>query len=177
VNGRRALGYIFFCLVAVFFVIGDAWVATGNHVTTPAQLTADAATYQIGVTQSPHGTIVVSQSYQFNPVSAHGSLTAAFAIDTPPLGLVIAAVVIVAAIIIVWRIPENKYNNMDALTTDEKQKITSLKERIEKVRSLEAEKKGLLLELDELKKVADTKVTALETEVNAPGEEVKSQQS
>jgi len=210
VNKRRKVGYVFFCLVAVFFIIGYAWAAA--ETTTIAQSTANAATYQITITQSAHGTIVPGtatvdfgatpsytitpdagyhivsitadgaavtvthpsgQSYQFSPVSAHGSLTATFAIDTPPLGLVIAAVVIVVAMIVVWRLPE-KERKTDALTTDEKQEITSLKDTIEKVRSLEAEKKSLLRKLDKLKKKADKKITALESEVNALRNEAKS---
>jgi uncharacterized protein (UPF0335 family) len=49
-----------------------------------------------------------------------------------------------------------------------------LKNTIEKIESLEAEKKSLLLEIDELKKTADTKAAALESEVKALREEVKS---
>jgi CHASE3 domain sensor protein len=52
--------------------------------------------------------------------------------------------------------------------------MSVLKDTIEKLRNLEAEKKSLLLEIDELKKTADTKVTALESEVNALRDEVKS---
>jgi hypothetical protein len=215
-NNRRAVVYAFLCLVAVFFVVCEVWAATGTYETTsaPVQLTANAVTYQITVTQSAHGTIVPGtttvdfgatpsftitpdagyriasitadgaavtvtnpsgQTYQFSGVSANGSLTATFAIDTPPLGLVIAAVIIVVAMIVIWRLPENEYKNTDALTTDEKQEITSLKDTMEKLKNLEAEKKSLLLELEEIKRTADAKVTALENEVNALREEVKSQ--
>jgi predicted nucleic acid-binding Zn-ribbon protein len=52
--------------------------------------------------------------------------------------------------------------------------MSVLKDTIEKLRNLEAEKRGLLLEIDELKKTADTKVTALESEVSALRDEVKS---
>jgi hypothetical protein len=214
-NNRRAVGHIFLCLAAVFFVIGGVWTVTGIYETTnaAAQLTANAVTYQITVTQSAHGTIVPGtttvnfgatpsftitpdagyhiasitangaavtvtnpsgQTYQFSAVSANGSLTATFAIDTPPLGLVIAAIIIIAAIILIWRLPENEYKNTDVLTTNEKQEITSLKDTIEKLKNLEAEKKSLLLELEEIKRMADTKVTVLESEVNALREEVKS---
>jgi hypothetical protein len=214
-NDRRAASYVFLCLVAVFFVIGGVWTATGTYQTTTAtaQLTANAVTYQITVAQSAHGTIVPGtttvdfgatpsftitpdagyhiagitangaavtvtnssgQSYQFSAVSANSSLTATFAINTPPLGLMLAAVIIIVAIIIIWRLPESKYKNTDALTTNEKQEITSLKDTLEKLRNLEAEKRGLLLEIDGLKKTADTKVTALESEVSALRDEVKS---
>ena len=192
-NNRRAVGYVFLCLVAVFFAIGGFWTATGTYetATATAKLMVNAKTYQITVTQSAHGTIVPGtinvdfgatpsftitpdagyhiasitangagvtvtnrsgQSYRFSAVSTDGSLTATFAIDAPPLGLVLAAVIIVAAIILIWRLPENKYKNIDALTTSEKQEITSLKNTIEKLRNLEAEKKRLLLEVSELKK-------------------------
>jgi uncharacterized protein (UPF0335 family) len=49
-----------------------------------------------------------------------------------------------------------------------------LKNTIEKIENLEAEKKSLLLEIEELKKTADTKATALESEVKALRDEVKS---
>ena len=214
-NNRGAVGYIFLYLVAVFFVVGAVWTATGTYEspTAAAQLTVNAVTYQITVTQTAHGTIVPGtttvnfdatpsftitpdagyhiasitangaavtvtnpsgQTYEFSAVSANGSLTAIFAIDTPPLGLVIAAIVIIAAIILIWRLPENEYKNTDVLTTNEKQEITSLKDTIEKLKSLEAEKKSLLLELEEIKRMADARVTVLESEVNALREEVKS---
>jgi hypothetical protein len=217
-NNRRVACYIYVCLVAVFFVVGGVWAVAGINETTKAtaQLTANAATYQITVTQSAHGTIVPStttvnfgatpsftitpdagyhiasitangaavtvtnpsgQSYQFSAVSANGSLTATFAIDTPPLGLVIAAVIIIIAIIVIWRLPENEYKNIGVLTANEKQEITRLKDTIEKLKDLEAEKKSLLLEIEELKKTADTRVSVLESEVNALREEVKSQKS
>ena len=215
-NNRRTVGYIFFCLVAVFFVVGEVCIAAGTceNTTATAQLAVNAVTYQITVTQSAHGTIFPGtttvdfgatpsftitpdagyhitsitangaavnvtnpsgQSYQFSPVSANGSLTATFEIDTPPLWLLIAAVIIIAAIILVWRLPENEYKNTDVLTTNEKQEITTLKDTIEKLKSLEAVKKSVLLELEEIKRTADAKVTTLESEVNALREEVKSQ--
>ena len=52
--------------------------------------------------------------------------------------------------------------------------MSSLKDTIEKIKSLEAEKKNLLLEIEELKKMADAKATALENEVGALADEVKS---
>ena len=50
----------------------------------------------------------------------------------------------------------------------------SLKTTIEKIKTLEAEKKNLLVEIEGLKKIADTKAMALENEVGALREEVKS---
>ena len=52
--------------------------------------------------------------------------------------------------------------------------MSSLKNTIEQIKSLEDEKKSLLLELEELKKTADAKATALEREVDALREEAKS---
>jgi hypothetical protein len=49
----------------------------------------------------------------------------------------------------------------------------SLKNTLDKIKALEAEKKNLLLELDGLKKVADAKANALEHEVGALRDEVK----
>lgn len=50
----------------------------------------------------------------------------------------------------------------------------SLKTTIEKIKTLEAEKKNLLVEIEGLKKIADTKAMTLENEVGALREEVKS---
>ena len=51
--------------------------------------------------------------------------------------------------------PENKNEKMNVLADDEKEEIASLKVKIEKIKDLEAEKKNLLLEIEELKKKAD----------------------
>ncbi len=50
----------------------------------------------------------------------------------------------------------------------------SLKNTIEKIKTLEAEKKALLTEIEGLKKMADAKAASLETEVGALRDEVKS---
>jgi uncharacterized protein (UPF0335 family) len=52
--------------------------------------------------------------------------------------------------------------------------VSSLKSTIEKIKTLEAEKKNLLVEIEGLKKMADTKAVALESEVGALRDEVKS---
>jgi len=52
--------------------------------------------------------------------------------------------------------------------------MSSLKDSIEKIRNLEAEKKNLLLEIEELKKLADAKATSLESEIAALREEARS---
>jgi hypothetical protein len=49
----------------------------------------------------------------------------------------------------------------------------SLKNTLDKIKALEAEKKNLLLELDGLKKMADAKANDLEHEVGALRDEVK----
>ena len=55
--------------------------------------------------------------------------------------------------------------------------MSSLKDTVEKIKSLEAEKKKLLLEIAELKKMVDSKATALESEVAVLREEAKSLKS
>jgi uncharacterized protein (UPF0335 family) len=60
------------------------------------------------------------------------------------------------------------------LTIEGAHEMSAIKSTIEKIENLEAEKKSLLLEIDELKKMADAKATALEGEVNALREEVRS---
>lgn len=52
--------------------------------------------------------------------------------------------------------------------------MSSLKSAIERIRALENERKNLLLELEELKKMADAKAKALESEINMLRDEVKS---
>lgn len=52
--------------------------------------------------------------------------------------------------------------------------MNSFKSTVEKIRSLENERKNLLLEIEELRKMADSKAKALESEVGMLREEVKS---
>ena len=52
--------------------------------------------------------------------------------------------------------------------------MSSLKTTIEKIKTLEAEKKNLLLEIETLKKMADAKAATLENEVGLLRDEVKS---
>ena len=55
--------------------------------------------------------------------------------------------------------------------------MSSLQITIEKIKSLEAEKKSLLAEIDELKKMVDAKAVALESEVASLREEAKALKS
>ncbi|MGD0204415.1 MAG: hypothetical protein ABSC20_10990 [Candidatus Bathyarchaeia archaeon] len=66
--------------------------------------------------------------------------------------------------------PGLKFN----LAAKGQQEMSSLKNTIEKLKNLRAEEKKLLLEIEELKKTADAKATALEREVDALREEAKS---
>jgi len=52
--------------------------------------------------------------------------------------------------------------------------LSALKNTIERIRALEAERKTLLLEIDDLKKKADAKALVLEKEVTSLRDEVKS---
>jgi len=52
--------------------------------------------------------------------------------------------------------------------------MSSLKRLVEKIKSLETERKNLMLEIEELKKMADAKAKALESEISMLREEVKS---
>jgi uncharacterized protein YlxW (UPF0749 family) len=52
--------------------------------------------------------------------------------------------------------------------------INSFKSTVERIRSLETERKNLILEIEELRKMADSKAKALESEVSMLREEVKS---
>ncbi len=52
--------------------------------------------------------------------------------------------------------------------------MSSFKSIVEKIRTLENERKNLLLEIEELKKMADAKAKALESEIDMLRDEVKS---
>ncbi len=52
--------------------------------------------------------------------------------------------------------------------------MSSLKSLVEKIKSLETERKNLMLEIEELKKMANAKAKALESEIGMLREEVKS---
>lgn len=52
--------------------------------------------------------------------------------------------------------------------------MSNFKNLVERIKSLEAERRNLLLEIEELKKMADAKARALESEISMLREEVKS---
>jgi uncharacterized protein (UPF0335 family) len=58
--------------------------------------------------------------------------------------------------------------------TGEKIVLSSLRSMVEKLRALETERKNLILEIEELKKLAESKTRALESEVGMLREEVES---
>ena len=52
--------------------------------------------------------------------------------------------------------------------------MSSFKNPIERIKALETERRNLLLEIEELKRMADAKANALESEINMLRDEVKS---
>jgi uncharacterized protein (UPF0335 family) len=52
--------------------------------------------------------------------------------------------------------------------------MSSFKSTVERIKALETERKNLLLEIEELKRMADAKAKALESEINMLRDEVKS---
>ena len=52
--------------------------------------------------------------------------------------------------------------------------VSSFKSTIERIKALETERRNLLIEIEELKKMADAKAKALESEINMLRDEVKS---
>jgi hypothetical protein len=52
--------------------------------------------------------------------------------------------------------------------------VSSFKNTIERIKALETERGNLLLEIEELKRMADAKAKALESEINMLRDEVKS---
>ena len=67
---------------------------------------------------------------------------------------------------------------LSATATDsavlEAKTMSNFKSTIERIRALESERKNLLLEIEELKRMADAKAKALESEINMLRDEVKS---
>jgi hypothetical protein len=51
--------------------------------------------------------------------------------------------------------------------------MSSIKSSVEQIRALEAERRNLMLEIEELKKMADQKAKALESEIEMLRDEVK----
>ena len=51
--------------------------------------------------------------------------------------------------------------------------MNGVKNTIEQIRALESERQNLMLEIEELKKMADAKAKALESEINMLRDEVK----
>jgi uncharacterized protein (UPF0335 family) len=52
--------------------------------------------------------------------------------------------------------------------------MSSFKSTVERIRALESERRNLLLEIEELKRMADAKAKALESEITMLRDEVKS---
>jgi len=52
--------------------------------------------------------------------------------------------------------------------------MSNFKSTIERIKALESERKNLILEIEELKRMADAKAKALESEINMLRDEVKS---
>jgi uncharacterized protein (UPF0335 family) len=52
--------------------------------------------------------------------------------------------------------------------------MSNLKNTVDRIRTLETERRNLMLEIEELKKMADSKAEALESEIGMLREEVKS---
>ena len=52
--------------------------------------------------------------------------------------------------------------------------MSSFKSTIERIKALESERKNLMLEIEELKRMADAKAKALESEISMLRDEVKS---
>jgi seryl-tRNA synthetase len=67
------------------------------------------------------------------------------------------------------RLLSNREGNVGSVES-----MNSFKTVVERLRTLENERKNLLLEIDELKKMADSRAEALEGEVSMLKEEVKS---
>lgn len=53
-------------------------------------------------------------------------------------------------------------------------RLSSFKTTVEKIKTLESERRNLLLEIEELKRMADAKARALESEISMLRDEVKS---
>lgn len=59
-------------------------------------------------------------------------------------------------------------------TLSDAENMSNFKSTVERIKALEGERKNLLLEIEELKRMADAKAKALESEINMLRDEVKS---
>jgi uncharacterized protein YlxW (UPF0749 family) len=77
----------------------------------------------------------------------------------------------------IWLLQESLNLSNQFLSSGENKGVkfmSNFKSMVEHLRNLENERKNLLLEIDELKKMADSKSRALESEVSMLREEVRS---
>lgn len=68
----------------------------------------------------------------------------------------------------------NDFNSQSDVNRWRVKHMNSFKSTVERIKALESERRNLLLEIEELKKMADSKANALEHEVSDLREEVKS---
>ena len=68
----------------------------------------------------------------------------------------------------------SRLNNANAVVRGEKELTSNLRNVVERIKSLETQRRNLLLEIEELRKMADSKAKALESEIGMLREEVKS---
>jgi seryl-tRNA synthetase len=68
----------------------------------------------------------------------------------------------------------NDFNSHSNINHWRAKAMNSFKNVVEKIKALDSERRNLLLEIEELKKMADSKAKALENEVGMLREEVKS---
>ncbi len=127
-------------------------IPTASPMPSPTTIPIPTATPTPTAKPSPTSTVTPTPIFTAHPTPSA---------TTPPaplLGLALPAIITVTAIILILtliaikrrkRKPDNKL-----------QEIAKLKNTIEKIKKLEAEKKNLLLEIEELKKKAKAKATA-----------------
>jgi hypothetical protein len=120
----------FLLFVAVFFVFGSLCSASRSH--------------EVSVTNPG-----LNAECNFTSIKAN---VAGAPFDSITLALVAAAIIILVLIVLIAKLPEYKYKNIKSLTTSEIQEIASLKMTIEKIKSLEDEKRDLSREIDRSKK-------------------------
>jgi len=112
------------------------------------------------------------QFFQFFFVLAYSLLTSA-----QSLVLAVTAVIIVAELVLLVYFLKGRRKKKEVVATIDNVETAGFRSTIEKIEDLKAEKETLISQIDELKKIADTKADVLESEVNALREEMNARKS
>lgn len=115
---------------------------------------------------------IFGQFFQFFFISAYSLLNSG-----QTLVVAITAVIIVAELILLAYFLKGRQKKKEVVAIIENEETVSFRSTIEKIEDLEAEKKTLISQIDDLKKTADAKADALESEIIALREEMNARKN